>query len=577
MASSSSSSSSWLSNFWSSARRSKTLTAYSSEAYKSTASGEGLLRRLGLFDLILLGVGGTIGSGIFAITGAVAHDVGPSVTISYVLAGLVSALNAFCFAELASRFPAVVGGAYMYSYTAFNELTAFLVFAQLIFDGHIGAASVARSLTGYLVTTLEIFPFFKDHVPSWIGHGGKEFFGGVLSINILAPIVLAILTIVLCRGVGELSILNLFMTLTKIIIVFLVIVIGALEVDVSNWSPFAPNGFNAVVTGATVVFFSYLGYDVVTSSAEECKRPQRDLPIAILGSFLICAILYIGVCLVITGMVSYTLLGDDAPLAKAFELKGLKYMSIIVGIGAIAGLTTTLMVSLYVHSRFYLGLGRDGLLPSVFAKVHQTRRTPIFSQIWVGVITGILAGLFNVQLLSHILSVGSLTAYSVVSACVVTLRWEETVVSEVSTRWISTWLEGVLCLLTIACCGFGAGLCFRFGASFVMLLVTVVIAVIAVVALHYRQVYVDPPGFSCPVVPLFPVSCIFFNIFLFAQQHQEAWLRFVVLLVVSVGIYAFYGQYHGHPRTSNQILVYDKPATEEALITNHDLDGVDAI
>ncbi|XP_043716507.1 cationic amino acid transporter 9, chloroplastic-like [Telopea speciosissima] len=572
----SSSSSSWLSRFCSSALRAKTLTPYSSEAYTSTVSGEGLLRRLNLFDLILLGAGGTIGAGIFAITGAVAHDVGPSVTVSYAFAGIVSALNAFGFAELASRFPAVVGGPYMYSYTAFNELTAFIVFTQLIFDGHIGSASVARSLASYMVNMLEIFPFFKENIPSWLGHGGgKEFFGGVMSINILASILVALLTIVLCRGVGGLSILNLFMTLTKIIIVLLVIIIGAFEVDVSNWSPFAPNGFTSIVTGASVVFFSYLGYDAVTSSAEECKRPQRDLPIAILGSFLICATLYIGVCFVITGMVSYKVLAGDAPLAQAFELKGLKFVSIFVSIGAIVGLTTTLLVHLYVHSRFYLGLGRDGLLPSVFAKVHQTRRTPIFSQIFVGVIAGILAGLFDVHLLSHILSVGSLSSYSVVSACVVTLRWKDAAESEVSTRWISAWLEGVLCLLTIACCGFGAGLCFRFGASFVLYLVTAVIAVIAAVALHYRHVYVDPPGFSCPVVPVFPVTCIFFNIFLFAQLHQEAWLRFVVVIIISVVIYAVYGQYHANPESSNQILAYDQPSIEEALITNQTRDSIE--
>ncbi|XP_042509410.1 cationic amino acid transporter 9, chloroplastic-like [Macadamia integrifolia] len=571
------SSSSWLSRFFSSALRAKPLTPYSSEACTSTVSKGGLLRRLGLFDLILIGIGGTIGAGIFAITGAVAHDVGPSVTISYGFAGLVSALNAFCFAELASRFPAVVGGPYLYSYTAFNELTAFLLFIQLIFDGHIGSASVARSLASYLVNMLEIFPIFKENVPSWMGgHGGKEFFGGVISINILAPILIAMVTIVLCQGVGGLSVLNLFMTLTKITIVLLVIIFGAFEVDVSNWSPFVPNGFNATVTGASAVFFSYLGYEAVTSSAEESKRPQRDLPIAILGSFLICGALYIGVCLVITGMVSYMLLGDDAPLAKAFELKGLKYMSIFVSIGAVAGLTTNLLVHLYVHPRFYLALGRDGLLPSAFAEVHKTCRTPIFSQIWVGVITGTLAGLFDVHLLSHVLSVGSLTGYSVVSACVVTLRWKDAGVSEVSTSWISTWLEGVLCLLIISCCGFGAGLCFRFGASFVLYLVTAVIAVIAAVALHYRQVYVDPPGFCCPVVPVFPVCCIFFNIFLFAQLHPEAWLRFVVLIIISVGIYAFYGQYHANPGSSNQILVYDQPSIEEALITNHDQDSYNA-
>ncbi|KAF8370226.1 hypothetical protein HHK36_031731 [Tetracentron sinense] len=557
----SSGSSSWLSIFWSSALRTKTLASSSLHTNIRTST-EGLVRRLGLFDLILIGVGASIGAGIFVVTGTVARDTGPGVTISFILAGVACVLNALCYAELASRFPAVVGGAYLYSYTAFNELTAFLVFAQLMLDYHIGAASIARSLASYLVTILELFPFFKENVPSWIGHGGEEFLGGTLSINILAPILLALLTIILCRGVGESSALNLFMTTTKIIIVLIVIAVGAFEVDVSNWSPFAPNGFKAIVTGTTVVFFAYVGFDAVANSAEESQRPQRDLPIGILGSLLICAALYIGVCLVITGMVPYTFLAEDAPLAEAFSSKGLKYVSVLISIGAVAGLTTTLLVGLYVQSRLYLGLGRDGLLPSIFAEVHPTRRTPVHSQIWVGVVAGILAGLFNVRVLSHILSVGSLTGYSVVSACVVTLRWKDKSASQVSTRWTSSWQEGVICLVTVACCGFGAGLSYRYNASFIFLVAAILIAVLAVLGLCYRQVYAHPPGFSCPGVPIVPTICIFFNIFLFAQLHHEAWVRFVVLSIISICIYAFYGQYHADPLSSD--LAYHGVPSEEA-------------
>ncbi|KAF8380562.1 hypothetical protein HHK36_028050 [Tetracentron sinense] len=557
----SSGSSSWLSIFWSSALRTKTLASSSLHTNIRTST-EGLVRRLGLFDLILIGVGASIGAGIFVVTGTVARDTGPGVTISFILAGVACVLNALCYAELASRFPAVVGGAYLYSYTAFNELTAFLVFAQLMLDYHIGAASIARSLASYLVTILELFPFFKENVPSWIGHGGEEFLGGTLSINILAPILLALLTIILCRGVGESSALNLFMTTTKIIIVLIVIAVGAFEVDVSNWSPFAPNGFKAIVTGTTVVFFAYVGFDAVANSAEESQRPQRDLPIGILGSLLICAALYIGVCLVITGMVPYTFLAEDAPLAEAFSSKGLKYVSVLISIGAVAGLTTTLLVGLYVQSRLYLGLGRDGLLPSIFAEVHPTRRTPVHSQIWVGVVAGILAGLFNVRVLSHILSVGSLTGYSVVSACVVTLRWKDKSASQVSTRWTSSWQEGVICLVTVACCGFGAGLCYRYNASFIFLVAAILIAVLAVLGLCFRQVYAHPPGFSCPGVPIVPTICIFFNIFLFAQLHHEAWVRFVVLSIISICIYAFYGQYHADPLSSD--LAYHGVPSEEA-------------
>ncbi|GLT84327.1 hypothetical protein SLE2022_025630 [Rubroshorea leprosula] len=552
----SSSSLSCFSHFCNSARRAKPLDSSSSRS----TPGDGLIRRLGLFDLILLGVGASIGAGIFVVTGAVARDAGPGVTISFILAGASCVLNALCYAELSSRFPAVVGGAYLYAYTAFNELTAFLVFAQLMLDYHIGAASIARSLASYVITLLELSPFFKGHVPNWIGHGGEELFGGALSINILAPILLALLTIILCWGVGESSILNSFMTATKVIIVVIVIFAGAFEVDVDNWTPFAPNGFQAVLTGATVVFFAYVGFDAVANSAEESKKPQRDLPIGILGSLLICAALYIGVCLVITGMVPYKFLGEDAPLADAFNSKGLKYVSVLISIGAVAGLTTTLLVGLYVQSRLYLGLGRDGLLPSIFAKVHPERHTPVHSQVWVGIVAGILGGLFNVHILSHILSVGSLTGYSVVAACVVTLRWKDK--KGQSSRWISAWLEGVIYLVIVACCGFAAGVLYRYSASFIFLIIMAVIAILACAALCLRHAYADPPGFSCPGVPIVPSICIFFNIFLFAQLHYEAWIRFVILSIITVGIYAFYGQYHANP-SSDERIVYHRAPVED--------------
>ncbi|GJN21738.1 hypothetical protein PR202_gb09250 [Eleusine coracana subsp. coracana] len=379
---------SFLSGLCASALRRKPLGASASTA----ASGEGLVRQLGVLELVLLGIGASIGAGIFVVTGTVARDAGPGVTISFMLAGAACVLNALCYAELASRFPAVVGGAYLYTYAAFNELTAFLVFTQLMLDYHIGAASIARSLASYFIQFVELIPFFKGHIPSWIGHG-EEFFGGVISINILAPILLIILTAILCYGVKESSAVNTFMTTLK-----------------------------------------------------------RDLPIGILGSLLACVILYVAVCLVITGMVPYTLLGEDAPLAEAFAAKGLKFITVLISIGAVAGLTTTLLVGLYVQSRLYLGLGRDGLLPSIFAKVHPTRHTPLHSQIWVGCVAAVMAGL-----------------------------------------------------------------CYRYNYSIVLMVVAFLIAVAASFTLQFRQVYVDPPGFSCPGVPIVPIISVFFNMLLFAQ------------------------------------------------------------
>ncbi|GFQ06548.1 cationic amino acid transporter 9 chloroplastic [Phtheirospermum japonicum] len=530
------------SRFWSSALRKKPL----SPASDTTVSGEGLVRRLGLFDLILIGIGASIGAGIFVVTGTVARDAGPGVTISFIIAGASCVLNGLCYAELASRFPAVVGGAYLYTYSAFNELTAFLVFTQLMLDYHIGAASIARSLASYVITVVELIPNVKGTIPIWIGHGQEVL--GALSINILAPVILLLLTLVLCRGVGESSILNAIMTMTKILIVLFVIVVGAFKVDVSNWTPFAPHGFKSILTGATVVFFAYVGFDAVANSAEEAKKPQRDLPLGIMGSLFVCVALYVAVCLVITGMIPYGNLGEEAPLAQAFTSKGLKYVSVLISFGAVAGLTTTLLVGLYVQSRLYLGLGRDGLLPALFAKVHPTRHTPIHSQVWVGLIASILAGLLNVRVLSHILSVGSLTKTS----------------SQLSTRWMSNRAEGIIYLLAIACCGFAAGVLFRYDASYYFLIVPSLLAIVSAAALCLRQVYIAPPGFSCPGVPIVPSISIFVNIFLFAQLHYEAWMRFIALSTVTLAIYAFYGQFHANPVSSNVSIIYRSTPVEEA-------------
>ncbi|KAK9757776.1 hypothetical protein RND81_01G185100 [Saponaria officinalis] len=553
----------WVSNFWASARRSKPLEPGSTGGVEN--SGDGLIRRLGLFELVLIGIGASIGAGIFVVTGTVARDAGPAVTLCFILAGISCILNALCYAELASRCPAVVGGAYMYTYSAFNELTAFLVFAQLMLDYHIGAASIARSLAGYVVALLELSPSIKGNIPNWIGHGGQNFLG-VFSINVLAPILLCILTAVLCWGVGESSVVNSFMTVTKVAIVLVVIIAGSFKVDVSNWSPFVPNGFDTVLTGATVVFFAYVGFDAVANSAEESKRPQRDLPLGIIGSLLICIGLYIGVCLVITGMVPYNLLGEEAPLAAAFTSKGLKFVSVLISVGAVAGLTTTLLVGLYVQSRLYLGLGRDGLLPQIFAKVNLKRHTPMISQIWVGLIAGVMAGLLNVRVLSHILSVGTLTGYSVVAACVLSLRFKEQSASQNSGRWLSKWAEGVIWLVVLACCGFTAGALYRFNASYFFLIIPVVVALVALGALYLRQAYSGTisQGFSCPGVPFLPAICIFFNIFLFAQLHFEAWVRFVVVSIISLGLYAFYGQYHAK-HSSEVPIIYHRASPESPL------------
>lgn len=528
-----------------------------------------LSRKLGLADLILLGIGASIGAGIFVVTGTVAHDAGPGVVLSFALAAAACVPNALSYAELSSRFPALVGGAYLYSYSTFNELTAFLVFCHLMLDYHIGAASISRSLASYLVTMLQVFPVVKA-LPAWVGPGGLELCGGVFSINVLAPLLLVGLTIILCRGVRESSMLNDVMTVTKIVIVLMVIAVGSFEVDTANWTPFAPNGLTAVITGTTVVFFAYVGFDAVANSAEESKNPQRDLPIGILVSLFVCAGLYVAVCLVVTGMVPYANLGGDAPLAKIFTEKGLNFISILISIGAVCGLTTTVLVGLYVQSRFFLGLGRDGLLPAFFAKIHDKHHTPVAAQIWVGAVAAFLAGLFNVSHLSHILSVGCLASYSVVCACVVMLRiktedqWHDRE-DHLPQKGLTRWQEAILCILSMAFLGFLVGLCYRTGAPVAYGIAFLAMMGLLTIPLLARQEYRRPSGFACPWVPLLPVLSIAFNMFLFAQLHWEAWVRFGVVTVIAILVYGFYGQYNAITDTSiseRSPLYYEAPIVD---------------
>ncbi|CAM6095013.1 unnamed protein product [Calypogeia fissa] len=514
------------------------------------ASGTGLERKLGLWDLILMGIGASIGAGIFVITGTVAQDAGPAVVLSFLLAGAACVLNALCYAELSNRFPALVGGAYLYTYFTFNELTAFLVFVNLMFDYHIGAASIIRSLAGYIVTLLQSIPVLPT-IPVIFGPGGLELLGGWLSINLLAPVLLALITFVLCQGVRESSTVNDVMTITKIVIVLVVVFVGAFEVDVTNWSPFAPNGIGAVVQGATVVFFAYVGFDAVANSAEESEHPQKDLPVAIMVSLLACGVLYVGVSLVVTGMVPYYELDGAAPLAAAFISKGIISISILIGVGAVAGLTTTVLVGLYVQSRLYLGLGRDGLLPSIFARVHPQTHTPVAAQIWVGIVAGILALLIDVSHLSHILSVGCLTGYSVVCACVVALRVspEEHLTSQSPPADGKKSQAALWSIIGTAVLGFAMGLSYRLGAHPAFTIALVVLEIAIVAPMYTRQEYFKPSGFACPAVPTVPLVGILLNMFLFALLHYEAWIRFGVVTGLALLLYSVYGQHNSNSET----------------------------
>eukprot|EP00850_Spirogloea_muscicola_P015620 SM000121S26017 [mRNA] locus=s121:337011:341663:+ [translate_table: standard] len=489
-----------------------------------------LSRSLGPVDLVLLGIGASIGAGIFVVTGVAARQAGPAVALSFALAGLACVIDALCYAELASRFPAVVGGAYLYTYATFGELAAFLVFCNLMFDYHIGAASIARSLASYLASLLlEVLPGAIAWLPAWLSPSGMPLLSGLLSINALAPLILAGLTLILCHGVRESATLNTYMTSLKVVIVLLVIAIGSTRVSPANWHPFAPHGAGLVVSAASTVYFAY-----------------RDLPIGIMVSLAVCTILYVAVSLVITGMVPFDEIDPSSPLADAFVRNKMPFVEGIINVGAVVGLTTTLLVGLYVQSRLYLGVGRDGLLPDCLSVVHPVLHTPVRAQVWVGAIALILAALFNVARLSHILSVGVLVSYSIVCACVIVLRVDESYAVAQGAVWggLARKQEAIACIGASALLAFGAGLLIRWNLPAWLLAPFVLAGGLAVVSLLTRQAYLKAHNFACPLVPALPLGGIVFNIYLLAQMQYEAWIRLGAITLLAVVAYILYGRHH---------------------------------
>lgn len=521
--------------------------------------GRRLSRSLGPWDLVLLGIGASIGSGIFVVTGVAARDAGPGVVVSFLLAGLASAIDALCYAELAARFPGVLGGAYLFAHATFGELAAFLLFCHLMLDYHIGAASIARSLASYLLALLAwAAPAAAAALPPALSPGGLPLAGGLLSLDAPAPVLLLLLTLVLCRGVRESAALNGAMTCTKVAIVLLVIGAGAFQVDPANWVPLAPRGAGAVVTAASVVFFSYVGFDAVANSAEESKNPQRDLPVGILASLGVCVVLYVAVALVLTGMVPYAELDPNEPLAAAFAARGQHAVEALIGAGAVVGLTTALLAGLYVQARLYVALGRDGLLPPFFARVSASRQSPVTAQLWVGAIAAVLSLFFDVGRLSHILSVGVMVSYSLVCICVIMLRLDPAYVPPAGRPAAASaairpaagrWEEAAGCVGALCLLSFLLGLATRLQSPpwLSALLALGLLASAAPILL--RQKYERPTGFACPLVPGLPLLGVAFNIYLIAQMHVEAWVRLVLVTLVGLLVYVVYGQHHSSARS----------------------------
>jgi APA family basic amino acid/polyamine antiporter len=408
----------------------KSIDALRSDA----AEDRGLKRALGAMDLMLLGIGAIIGTGIFVLTGqAAADNAGPAVVLSFVVAGIASGFAGLCYSEMASMIP-IAGSAYTYAYATMGELVAWIIGWDLILEYMVASAAVSVGWSGYAVAFVhDVFgvtlspswtraPFVYDEVL-----GQFHATGAVL--NVPAMLITVLVTAILVIGIKESARFNSVIVTVKVAVVLMFIAFCARFVNTANWHPFIPPeqshghfGFSGVMRGAARVFFAYIGFDAVSTAAQEAKNPQRDLPIGILGSLAICTILYVAVSLVLTGIVPYTQLGVPHPIAVGVEATGQRWLETLVEIGAIAGLSSVMLVMMMGQPRIFFSMATDGLFPAGAARVHPRFGTPWVTTIITGSVVAVAGGLLPVGILSQLTSVGTLFAFVLVSLGVMILR-----------------------------------------------------------------------------------------------------------------------------------------------------------
>jgi APA family basic amino acid/polyamine antiporter len=455
-----------MSNGW---LRTKPVEAFTSEA-------TGLRRALGPIDLVLLGIGAIIGTGIFVLTGVAAVDhAGPGVIVSFAVAGVVCAAAGLCYAEFATLLP-ISGSAYSYAYATLGELLAWIIGWDLVLEYALASSAVAVGWSGYLANLLAETRFA---IPTALG-GAPGTAPGAL-FNAPAVAILALVTFILVIGIRESARANALIVAVKVIVVGFVIVAGLGYIRPENWQPFAPQGWNGIMAGAATVFFAYIGFDAVTTAAEEARRPERDMTVGILGSLGVCTLLYLMVSAVVTGMSPIAEIDRAAPVAVAFRRIGLDFAAGLISLGAIAGLTSVLVVMLLGQSRVFFAMSRDGLLPPLFSRVHPRFQTPHLSTLGVGLVVALLAALVPLEQLVHLVNIGTLFAFVIVSASVLVLRRTQPLLAR---------------------------------------------------------------PFRCPWVPVVPLFSIAGCFYLMVSLPWVTWERFLIWLAIGLVIYAVYGRRH---------------------------------
>ena len=456
------------------------------------ASGEGeghaLTKSLGALSITAMGIGAIIGAGIFVLTGtAAAQYAGPGIMLSFVLGGIACAFVGLCYSEMAALIP-VAGSSYTYTYATLGEFFAWIIGWDLILEYAMGAATVAVGWSGYVVSILKdvgiVIPAQFTHAPGTAIEGG-----GTALFNLPAVIIVALLTVLLMRGTKESARLNNVMVAIKLAVVVAFVALGWRYVNTANWSPLIPAsdgtfghyGYSGILRGAGVVFFAFIGFDAVSTAAQEAKSPQKDMPIGILGSLIVCTILYVLVAAVLTGLVPYKDLNVPDPIAKGVDVIGIGWFGALIKLGALTGLTTVILVLLYGQSRIFHTMATDGLLPKLFSHVHPTYGTPYRSQALIGVLVAIVAALVPIDVLGEMVSIGTLAAFILVCGSVIYLRRA----------------EGTM----------------------------------------YRP-------FRVPGVPIVPVLGILFCLLLMAGLPLDTWLRLIIWMAIGLVVYFTYGRRH---------------------------------
>lgn len=419
------------------------------EAYEADIKKSELKRVLGKWSLTAIGIGAIIGGGIFVLTGTAAHyHAGPALALSFVVAGIGCIFAALCYAEFASMLP-VEGSAYAYAYGTVGEIFAWLIGWGLILEYAMGAMTVAVSWSGYFAKLLHLFhvdiPFWlrNDPVSAATYASANGIAAPGFSMNLPAFLIVWVVTYILIKGIKEAAGANNVIVVLKVVAVLFVIIVGAFYVMPENWEPFIPEqrtitgndgqpiqayGWQGIVSGASAIFFAYIGFDAVSTQAGEAINPKKDIPFAIIVSLLVCTTLYILVSLVLTGMISYNdIVGDalKAPVAFAFDSVGQTWAVFIITAAATAGLISVMLVMMLGQTRIFLGMAKDGLIPSFFSQIHPTFRTPWKSTILVGFVVSLVAAFTPIDLLSDMTSFGTLFAFAMVCGAVWLLRVRE--------------------------------------------------------------------------------------------------------------------------------------------------------